>query len=188
MLALLDEFESDPVAYATAYGQRTGRCFACDLRLEDDTSIGLGYGRVCAGHYSLPYGKRAAREDGRHAVREGEPARGSGGVICGGCGAECAAPAFPLVPVRERSSPAVSYPSLAEGRTLMLCLKMKPRSWDRPGTSRIMIGDNIIVTIVEVKGGTVIVGVDAPRDIVVARENLLSLAEVDRIEKAAKGE
>lgn len=57
--ALLDEFEQNPAEYAAAYGRRTGRCFACDIRLDDPISMGFGYGRICAGHYGLPYGKRA---------------------------------------------------------------------------------------------------------------------------------
>jgi hypothetical protein len=59
VMALLDEFENDPVGYAMAYGQRSGRCCFCDIPLSDPVSIGMGYGPVCARHYALPHGKRA---------------------------------------------------------------------------------------------------------------------------------
>jgi hypothetical protein len=59
VLALLDEFEQGPADYALAYGQRSGRCFACDAKLDDPISIGIGVGPVCAKHYRIPWGKRA---------------------------------------------------------------------------------------------------------------------------------
>ncbi len=57
--ALLDEFEQNPAQYAAAYGQRTGKCFACNAKLDDPISIGLGVGPVCSKHYGMPWGKRA---------------------------------------------------------------------------------------------------------------------------------
>jgi hypothetical protein len=59
VLALLDEFECDPVAFVTGYGLRTGRCFACRKYLDDEVSIAIGCGRTCAGHYGIPWGKKA---------------------------------------------------------------------------------------------------------------------------------
>lgn len=59
VFALLDEFESDPAEYAAAYGRRTGKCAFCGYHLDDEISMGFGYGPVCAKHYRLPYGKRA---------------------------------------------------------------------------------------------------------------------------------
>ncbi len=62
----------------------------------------------------------------------------------------------------------------------------------RPGES-IVIGDNIVITIIEIKGGQIRVGVDAPRTIDVYREeiyeqsrqeNLAAIANVDEIRKA----
>jgi hypothetical protein len=58
VFALLDEFESNPAEYAAAYGRRSGRCCFCNLHLDDPISMGLGYGKVCSGHYSLTWGKR----------------------------------------------------------------------------------------------------------------------------------
>ena len=43
----------------------------------------------------------------------------------------------------------------------------------------ITIGDNIRVTIVEVRGGKVRVGIDAPRDLQVLRAELLETQEGD---------
>ena len=43
----------------------------------------------------------------------------------------------------------------------------------------ITIGDNIRVTIVEVRGGKVRVGIDAPRDVQVMRAELLEQTQED---------
>jgi carbon storage regulator len=64
----------------------------------------------------------------------------------------------------------------------------------RPGES-IVIGDNIVITIIEIKGGQVRVGVDAPRSVDVHRkeiyeqvrqENPAAIANVDEIRKAVQ--
>jgi carbon storage regulator len=62
----------------------------------------------------------------------------------------------------------------------------------RPGES-IVVGENIVVTVIEIKGGQVRIGVDAPREVDVYREeiyeqvkqeNLAAIANADRIRKA----
>jgi len=66
----------------------------------------------------------------------------------------------------------------------------------RPGES-IVVGENIVVTVIEIKGGQVRIGVDAPRDVEVYREeiyeqvkqeNLSAIANVDEIRKAVQGD
>lgn len=42
----------------------------------------------------------------------------------------------------------------------------------RPG-ERVMIGDNIVVAVIDVKGSNVRIGIDAPREVAVFREELL---------------
>ena len=42
----------------------------------------------------------------------------------------------------------------------------------RKKEEKICIGDNIVITIVEVRGGVVRIGVDAPKDIKVLRQEL----------------
>lgn len=54
--ALIDEFESNPEAFVAAYGKKTGRCCFCRLRLTDPRSEEVGYGKICARHYRLPWG------------------------------------------------------------------------------------------------------------------------------------
>ena len=49
----------------------------------------------------------------------------------------------------------------------MLVLSRKP-------SERIHIGDNIVITIVRVSGQTVRVGIDAPKEIRIMREELLN--------------
>ena len=64
----------------------------------------------------------------------------------------------------------------------------------RPGES-IVVGDNIVVTVIEIKGGQVRIGIDAPREVDVYREeiyeqvrqeNLSAIANVDEIREAVK--
>lgn len=57
--ALMDEFESNPDEFVTAYGKKTGRCCFCRLKLTDPRSEEVGYGKVCAGHYRLPWGNKS---------------------------------------------------------------------------------------------------------------------------------
>lgn len=64
----------------------------------------------------------------------------------------------------------------------------------RPGES-IVVGENIVVTVIEIKGGQVRIGIDAPREIDVYREeiyeqvrqeNLAAIANADQIRKAVQ--
>jgi carbon storage regulator len=64
----------------------------------------------------------------------------------------------------------------------------------RPGES-IVVGENIVVTVIEIKGGQVRIGIDAPRDIDVYREeiyeqvrqeNLSAIANVAEIRQAVQ--
>ena len=64
----------------------------------------------------------------------------------------------------------------------------------RPGES-IVVGDNIVVTVIEIKGGQVRIGIDAPREVDVYREeiyeqvrqeNLSAIANADAIRQAVQ--
>ena len=64
----------------------------------------------------------------------------------------------------------------------------------RPGES-IVVGENIVVTVIEIKGGQVRIGIDAPREVDVYREeiyeqvkqeNLSAIANVEEIRKAVQ--
>ncbi len=50
----------------------------------------------------------------------------------------------------------------------MLVLSRKPGE-------KIVIGDNIVVTVVEIKGGKIRLGIDAPSDVPVHREEIHQL-------------
>jgi hypothetical protein len=52
----LKNFAENPTNFARAYGQRTGNCCFCSIRLTDGRSVAVGYGPICAGHYGLPWG------------------------------------------------------------------------------------------------------------------------------------
>ena len=64
----------------------------------------------------------------------------------------------------------------------------------RPGES-IVVGENIVVTVIEIKGGQVRIGIDAPREVDVYREeiyeqvkqeNLSAIANSDEIRRAVQ--
>lgn len=55
IIKALNEFSKDPIQSATAYGRRTGRCCFCYTKLEDERSVRVGYGPVCAKNYGLPF-------------------------------------------------------------------------------------------------------------------------------------
>ena len=64
----------------------------------------------------------------------------------------------------------------------------------RPGES-IVVGENIVVTVIEIKGGQVRIGIDAPREVDVYREeiyeqvrqeNLSAIANADEIRRAVQ--
>ena len=64
----------------------------------------------------------------------------------------------------------------------------------RPGES-IVVGQDIVVTVIEIKGGQVRIGIDAPREIDVYREeiyeqvrqeNLSAVANADKIREAVR--
>lgn len=64
----------------------------------------------------------------------------------------------------------------------------------RPGES-IVVGEDIVITVIEIKGGQVRIGIDAPRSIDVYREeiyeqvkqeNLSAIANVEQIRKVVQ--
>ena len=64
----------------------------------------------------------------------------------------------------------------------------------RPGES-IVVGEDIVVTVIEIKGGQVRIGIDAPRSVEVYREeiyeqvrqeNLSAIANVEKIREAVQ--
>ena len=66
----------------------------------------------------------------------------------------------------------------------------------RPGES-IVVGQDIVITVIEIKGGQVRIGIDAPREIDVYREeiyeqvrqeNIASVANVEAIREAVQGQ
>lgn len=57
----------------------------------------------------------------------------------------------------------------------------------RPGES-IVIGQNIVVTVIEIKGGQVRIGIDAPRDIQVHREEVFEQVRQQNIAAVASAE
>jgi hypothetical protein len=54
--AKLRAFSEAPAAVAAEYGRLNGACCFCGLKLEDERSVAVGYGPVCAKNWGLPWG------------------------------------------------------------------------------------------------------------------------------------
>ena len=54
----------------------------------------------------------------------------------------------------------------------------------RPGES-IMVGQDIVVTVIEIKGGQVRIGIDAPREVQVHREEIFAQVRQENIAAVA---
>ncbi len=50
----------------------------------------------------------------------------------------------------------------------------------------IKIGDNIVIKVLDVEGSSVKIGIDAPRDIVILRMEILEQVQKENIESASK--
>lgn len=54
--ALVTEFADSPAETAGKYGRLTGGCSFCNHKLDDDRSLQVGYGPVCAKRFGLVWG------------------------------------------------------------------------------------------------------------------------------------
>lgn len=59
IVAALRWLGNHPAKAASDYGSITGRCCFCDLPLTDPRSTEVGYGKICAQKWNLPYGLSA---------------------------------------------------------------------------------------------------------------------------------
>jgi len=64
VVQILRIFAEAPAETAAAYGRLLGNCCFCGRPLEDEKSTAVGYGPVCAKHYRLPWGAKAAEATG----------------------------------------------------------------------------------------------------------------------------
>lgn len=58
---VLAEIAKDPVTFAKKYGLGTGICCFCSRPLCDDRTLAVGYGKVCADNWGLPWGSKRIR-------------------------------------------------------------------------------------------------------------------------------
>lgn len=58
LVALLVALAEDPAKVAAEYGHLTGGCCFCRLPLSDARSLHVGYGKICAGKFGLPWGAK----------------------------------------------------------------------------------------------------------------------------------
>jgi hypothetical protein len=54
-------FAADPAKMAATHGKKTGSCCFCNKDLTDTISVTVGYGKVCAENWGLPYTMKASR-------------------------------------------------------------------------------------------------------------------------------
>ena len=54
--AVVTEFAENPADVAGKYGKLTGGCSFCNHKLDDDRSLQVGYGPVCAKRFNLVWG------------------------------------------------------------------------------------------------------------------------------------
>jgi hypothetical protein len=57
LVKILTRLGDDPVGVAAEFGRLTGHCCFCSLQLSDERSTAVGYGRICAGRFGLPWGE-----------------------------------------------------------------------------------------------------------------------------------
>ena len=62
----LSRLKADPVGFLAECGRAMDRCCYCNLPLEDERSKKVGYGPICAKHWSLPWG---ATKEGTNTVK-----------------------------------------------------------------------------------------------------------------------
>jgi hypothetical protein len=55
IVACLNALDANPTEAVAAYGKLTGHCSFCDLPLSDIRSLAVGYGRICARKFGLPW-------------------------------------------------------------------------------------------------------------------------------------
>lgn len=56
LVDLLTKLAADPAGVAAEFGHLTGHCCFCWLKLSDERSVAVGYGKICAGKFGLPWG------------------------------------------------------------------------------------------------------------------------------------
>jgi len=54
--SVIKEFADNPAEVAGKYGKLTGGCSFCNRKLDDDRSLDVGYGPVCAKRFNLAWG------------------------------------------------------------------------------------------------------------------------------------
>lgn len=59
IIDLLSKLAADPEETTAAYGLLTKMCCFCNIPLSDPTSLVVGYGRICARKFGLPWGVRS---------------------------------------------------------------------------------------------------------------------------------
>ena len=65
---LLVALATDPAKVAAEHGKLTGKCCFCNRKLDDKRSTEVGYGPICAEHYSLPWGEGAEKQSAKPAA------------------------------------------------------------------------------------------------------------------------
>lgn len=67
----IEELNKDPGRTAGEWGKLMGRCCFCGLRLSDSRSVEVGYGKICATNWRLPWGEHGIVDTVVELSREG---------------------------------------------------------------------------------------------------------------------
>lgn len=59
IVAALQAMAADPAGTAAKFGKVQGQCCFCSIPLTDERSLHVGYGKICARKFNLPYGTTA---------------------------------------------------------------------------------------------------------------------------------
>lgn len=72
--ATLAAFAADPAKVAADYGKLHGNCCFCRLKLTDERSTEVGYGKICAGNYGLDWGSSSPKTTKKTTKKQAAPA------------------------------------------------------------------------------------------------------------------
>lgn len=68
LVPLLSRLACEPAKVAAEFGHLTGHCCFCTRPLNDARSIEVGYGKICAQKFGLPWGKPATRANNQEEM------------------------------------------------------------------------------------------------------------------------
>jgi hypothetical protein len=72
LVEILTRLANDPAGVAAEFGHLTGHCCFCSLKLQDERSVTVGYGPICAEKFGVPWGEKPTKP-----TKGAKPAKGA---------------------------------------------------------------------------------------------------------------